>query len=342
MNNSDRINKYSKSLGQDWIDIENILEEALSSSSTLVSNLNTYLLTHSGKKLRPLLGILAAKACAKEKQDCLKAKICAAVGEIIHTATLLHDDVVDNSNLRRSVPTVKSLLSPGASVLIGDYWLSKAIYLLIHYHLDYPIIGNYAESIELLSEGEIIQMEKAEELNTTKEDYYRIIRRKTATLFISTIKSAVQTITNDNTVINKIEEYALNLGLAFQIRDDILDYQPSKDTGKDQDSDLAERKITLPLLEALKQKPNNNIKDLLSQINISTKNIDIPENSELIIKNNKIIFTIKKFVLENKGIEKSHEVLTSHINKAIFALKIIPNNNFKTALIEIANSLTLV
>lgn len=321
-------------LNEVWNKFEEEVEKALSSDNKLLNTINSYLLSNSGKKIRSVLALLVSQSYP-QKNNHLPI-VCAAVAELIHTATLLHDDVVDDSDMRRGVSTVKSLFSPGASVLMGDYWLSKAIHLLIENRCDYDVLKNFSSTIEDLAKGEMLQMERADDLLTTEEDYYEIIRCKTASLFISTIKSAAQISKFPINIINAFEEYAYNLGITFQIRDDIIDYQSSSITGKDTDSDISERKITLPLFGAVKNNPSINpqIHDYLSKIDI-LKGAKDSENKAIVSK-------VKKLVLENDGIDYAILKLRVHIEKAKAALLELPDSIAKSHLIRIVSSLDIV
>ena len=170
------------SVAPEWEGFERLMGESLTSRSDLLNKINNYLLDASGKKLRPLLALVTAKACSGSINQ--KAVACAAVSELIHTATLLHDDVVDDSDQRRGRTTVRKLFSPGTSLLIGDYWLTRAIHLLISYSCPYEVLGIYSKALEELSEGEIIQMELADSLRATEDDYIQVIRRKLCDLCI--------------------------------------------------------------------------------------------------------------------------------------------------------------
>ena len=173
--------ELKSAVATEWEGFERLMADSLISRSDLLNRINGYLLEASGKKLRPLLALVTAKACSGSINQ--KAIACAAVSELIHTATLLHDDVVDGSDHRRGRLTVRKLFSSGASLLMGDYWLTRAIHLLIKYGCPYEVLGIYSKSLEELAEGEIIQMELADSLRTTEDDYIQVIRRKTASLF---------------------------------------------------------------------------------------------------------------------------------------------------------------
>lgn len=308
-----------KEISADWESFETLTVTTLHSENELLNTINGYLIDHSGKKLRPLLALCAVASLGKELNE--DTITCASVSEIIHTATLLHDDVVDESDLRRGAATIRSLFSPGASVLIGDYWLSRAVSLLIKIG-NMRIMKLFCGTIADLASGEILQMDKAEKLDTSLQDYMEIIRCKTASLFVSCIESAAMTVGADNKQLAALREYALNLGLLFQMRDDILDYCDFEVTGKDCDCDIAERKITIPLLCAFDNAPEekDKILPLLSGIDVTDAFGE---------KNRSIIKQIKSFVLENGGIPSAQKKLEELSDNACKSIEILPENNFK-------------
>ncbi len=324
-----RLDAVKQELGHDWVGFVKAMESALEHDNPLLVRINRYLMNNSGKQLRPVLSLLAAQACGKVSQMSYE---CAAVCEIIHTATLLHDDVADNGDLRRGVPTVKAVFSPAASVLTGDYWLAKGMYLLIE-KCNTDILGLFTKALHDLSVGEIIQMEKADELDTSMEDYYRIIECKTASLFIAAVKSGAISAGASKEFTDAIGEYALHLGLAFQMRDDIFDYSPKMDTGKPAGLDLKERKITLPLLCAFEVDATKAVqmRKLIGKIDSSVGNQECITDSE-----KKIIEQVVAFINAHDGIEKAQCVLQGHIDKAIEAIAAFPESVAKERLVQLA------
>ena len=237
-------------LGDDWIRTGDLIRSSLDSDIDLLNWTNSYILSHGGKQLRPMLSLLMARACADGPLpfDSLRY---AAAAELLHNATLLHDDVADGSMIRRGVPTVASMLDPSHSVLIGDYWLVKAVDLLLGADREVmAVVRLFAETLARLAEGEMLQLQKAASADTTEEDYLRIIGDKTGSLFEAACLSAAISVGASREIRSVAVEYARNLGYAFQIKDDILDYAGG-DIGKPVGVDLREGKITLPLLGAL-------------------------------------------------------------------------------------------
>lgn len=314
------INKILDDIAPEWAEVQSALKESLLSECGLLNSINNYLFANMGKQLRPMLGILAAKTCGEVNERTIAA---SAVAEIIHCATLLHDDVADNSDKRRGRDTVHKLFSPAASVLTGDYWLAKALSLVIKQG-DSFLLKQYVKAVEALSEGELEQMDKAIKMDTTENDYYKIIYGKTASLFIAVITSAGQTSGATKNELDQLEKYAYHLGIAFQIRDDIFDYAPMLDTGKASGTDIKEKKITLPLIKALSLAPETESKVLIEKL----KSAEVVDDS--------LTSEIMNFVAVNDGIKASQTILEEHCQKAKESLNIFRDSIFKTHLIELA------
>ena len=248
------LNEIKTFLGQDWKDAEDLVRSSLASDIELLDKTNEAILSSTGKQLRPLISLLVARACSggKANRDSI---CCAAASELLHNATLLHDDVADGSTERRGVPTVMSILGGPAAVLLGDYWLVKAVGVILSSTKGDTIVRIFAKTLSDLAEGEMLQLQKASCCDTTEEDYYRIIYSKTASLFEAAGTSAAVSVDASEEFIRAVREYTVSLGIAFQIRDDMLDYSDSKLTGKPSGIDLEEQKITLPLLGAMSAVP---------------------------------------------------------------------------------------
>ncbi len=324
-----RLDAVKLELGKDWSGYGEAIRNALHHDNKLLTKINGYILDTAGKQLRPVLCLLSAQAAGTVSQMTYE---CAAVCEIVHTATLLHDDVADNGDMRRGVPTIKAAFSPAASVLTGDYWLAKGLYLLIE-KCNTGILELFTKALHDLSVGEIIQMEKAEELNTTKDDYYRVIECKTASLFVAAVKSGAISAGADKTKIEALAEYAYHLGVAFQMRDDIFDYSPKMDTGKVAGADLKERKITLPLLCAFESAPDQEqeIRNLIGGIENTVAN-----GEEITSQEKEIIGKVSEFVYSNNGLESAQKILEQHIAKAVEAISEFPASTAKERLVQLA------
>ena len=239
-------------LKQDLEGVNALMGKSLSSDIALLDKTNKSVLAHSGKQIRPVLCLLAARACSGGfvTEDTL---LYASAVELLHNATLLHDDVADDSPMRRGVPTVMSLLGGRASVLLGDYWLVKGMEnILASANSSAKVIRIFAATLSDLAEGELLQLQKADTGDTLEQDYYKIIYNKTSSLFVAAATSGAMSVGASEEKMKAVRTYAKCLGQAFQIKDDIFDYLDNQQTGKPAGLDLKERKITLPLLGALK------------------------------------------------------------------------------------------
>ena len=305
-------------LGKDWLHYQEDLSAILASDIGLLDSINRYILSNTGKQIRPTLCLLAARACGG---SCFKAVQCAVAMELLHTATLLHDDVVDEANTRRGKATIGALYTPKDAVLIGDYWLAKATGLLVR-HCDKQVLSSFSNCLADLTRGEVLQKEKSESLDTDYESYVSIISWKTASLFRTSIFSGAFSSGADEASLAALDEYALHLGLAFQMRDDILDYHPSEVTGKPSGQDIRERKITLPLLEAFKSSSGE-------------------EKSEVIqmVREGKVE-EVKAFVVSKGGLQGAQTVLCDESALAVKALDAIADGKAKDYLRELALKLS--
>ncbi len=309
-------------LGQDWLSVQERIASALESDISLLNSTNASILSQSGKQLRPMLALMFARACTGRATD---AGIrYAAAAELLHNATLLHDDVADGSELRRGKPTVMSLMGPSVSVLVGDYWLVKAMELILQdSDTDTTAIRIFSKTLSDLAEGEMLQLQKAQSGDTDEKGYLRIIYNKTASLFEAACVSAAISASVSEDVVKAARDYAVALGLAFQIKDDILDYSGTESVGKPLGVDILEQKITLPLLGAL-----NNVSGQ-KQAEVRGKVKDIVGRPEL-------RDDIVSFVKENGGLEYAKARLEEYVNEAVHALDILPDSREKECLVELA------
>ena len=304
-------------LGADLEAVKDLVRSRLSSSVRLLQEVNTSLLDHSGKMLRPSLCLFMAKACGKVNDE---TRRFAAAVELLHNSTLLHDDVADDSAFRRGVPTVMSLHGPVPAVLVGDFWLARSLDLVLGAkHSDWALSA-FSKTLTDLSEGEMLQQQKAFSCDTTEADYLQIIYGKTASLFELSCLSAARSTDAPEEVFKAAGEYGRALGLAFQIKDDILDYTGG-DIGKPAGSDLTERKITLPLLGALSGAPQ--------ALSVRKLVCSLPENPE----NRQAILD---FVASRNGIAYAQDVLHAYIDTAIKALSPLPASRERQILEDFA------
>ena len=309
-------------LGKDWDSVKEKIESALVSDIDLLNATNSSILSNSGKQLRPLLALLVARACSGHEVSESTVRYAAAA-ELLHNATLLHDDVADNSAQRRGVPTIMSLMGPSVSVLLGDYWLVKAMELILQSSEgDHLVIKIFSKTLSDLAEGEMLQLQKAQSGDTCESDYLRIIYSKTASLFEAACVSAAISVNASEEYRKAAKDYALALGIAFQIKDDILDYSGTESVGKPLGVDILEQKITMPLIGAMVNAPAEEarIRGLVKGI------ADHPENRDEIVD----------FVKENSGLEYAVERLDRYVAQAVEALSVLPVSRERELLEELA------
>ena len=302
-------------------EVSALLESSLQSGITLLDMTNRSLLEQGGKRLRPMLALLAAGACGGINADSIRF---AAASELIHNSTLLHDDVVDGASMRRGKPTVMSILNGPASVLVGDFWLVKAIRCILDAsRYSERVIRLFAKTLSDLAEGEMLQLQKASNGDTTREDYFRIIYSKTASLFEAAVLSGAVSAEAPEEWTAALAGYARKLGLAFQIKDDIFDYAGGDELGKPVGIDLLEQKITLPLLCALENAPEQEAAEIRSLVGRIS---DRPELAE----------EVRDFVRAHDGVALAWEEMVNYIDEAVFCLEELPQTAEKSYLAKLA------
>ena len=221
----------------------------LSSDVALINQLGIYIVNSGGKRLRPLLAVLAARALGYQGQQHITL---ATIIEFIHTATLLHDDVVDESMLRRGKETANAVFGNQASVLVGDFLYTRSFQLMVSLG-QMRVMQILADATNIIAEGEVLQLMNVNDPDTTEESYMQVIYCKTAKLFEAATQLAAVLSGKDEAIVEAMKAYGMHLGTAFQLIDDVLDYQANVDElGKNIGDDLAEGKPTLPLIHALK------------------------------------------------------------------------------------------
>jgi len=225
---------------------ETRFKEAVRSQAPLLDRIMRYIVKRKGKQLRPMFVLLSAKLCGEINEPSYRA---ASLVEILHTATLVHDDVVDDSMERRGFFSTYALWKAKANVLIGDYLLAKGLLLSLDNN-DYEILHILSDAVRKMSEGELLQLEKARSLNLKEDVYYEIIRNKTASLLASACAAGAWSSCRDKTTTEKMRLFGEKTGMAFQIKDDLFDYA-SENIGKPTGNDIKEKKLTLPLIYTL-------------------------------------------------------------------------------------------
>ncbi|MCD6067485.1 MAG: polyprenyl synthetase family protein [Bacteroidetes bacterium] len=288
------------------------------SSVPLLEKITAYIVKRKGKQLRPMFVFLAAKAVGNVNESTYRA---AALIELLHTATLVHDDVVDDSNERRGFFSINALWKNKISVLIGDYLLSRGLLLSLD-NDDFHLLKIVSKAVREMSEGELLQIEKARKLDISEEIYFDIIRQKTATLIAACCAAGAASVTDDKQQIEQMSTFGTLTGIAFQIKDDLFDFGSSDDIGKPTGIDIKEKKMTLPLIYALNQ---SSVAEKRRIINIVKNHNDNPKK----------VAEVVNFVFEKGGIKYAEKRMHEYKDKALVILEGFPASEAKEALREL-------
>ena len=286
------------------------LKSSISSSNKIIDTVVSYILKRKGKQIRPVFVFLTAGLNGKITDATYRAAILI---EILHTATLIHDDVVDDSNYRRGFFSVNALWKSKYSVLIGDYLLSRGLELSVDNN-DFKFLGVLSNAVKKMSEGEITQLKKSKSLDIDEETYFKIISDKTASLFSSCCKMGAISTNSKTKNIDMMSEFGLLVGKAFQIRDDLFGYL-SYDTGKPSLNDFKQAKITLPLIHSLSKVNKGKQKEIITNL-----------------KKFKSIDNVISFVKENGGIDYSEKIMSNLIERSYNILNQFPESKYKNSL----------
>ncbi|HRH56807.1 MAG TPA: polyprenyl synthetase family protein [Chitinophagales bacterium] len=309
--------------------IENELElfeqkfrDVMRSNVALLDKVNYYIYQRKGKQVRPMFIFLAAKMCG-EVTDA--TYVGASLVELLHTATLVHDDVVDDAYERRGFFSINALWKNKIAVLVGDYFLSKGLLLALDTK-NYNLLHITSTAVKRMSEGELLQMEKARKLDIDERIYFEIIRNKTASLIAAACEVGAASTSDNSELIEKMRLIGENIGIAFQIKDDLFDYGEA-DIGKPRGIDIKERKMTLPLIYTL----NNSSKDEKKWVINTVKNYN--EDRERV---NELI----KFIKSKGGIKYTEDMMYEYKLRAFDIIKTIEDSPAKTGLIDLVNYIT--
>ena len=285
---------------------------------TLINQLAQYLINSGGKRLRPMLTLLTAKALNYPGSEHV---VLAALIEFIHTATLLHDDVVDSSDLRRGNETANSIWGNESSVLVGDFLFSRAFQMMITLKSE-SIIAKLADTTNALASGEVNQLMHRHKPDIDEETYFAIIRAKTAELFAAACSTAAELADTDSATQIAMQDYGLALGYAFQLIDDVLDYSGDKDTmGKNLGDDLAEGKMTLPIIRCLQQSSP----EQQEQIRICIKE-----------GGRQHLPIIQQAIASTDAIDYTYAKANQCMDRALSAVAVLPESDYRTALEDLA------
>jgi octaprenyl-diphosphate synthase len=311
------IDRIKQPISEDLAAFESYFRKVMKTNVPLLNIVMRYLLKRKGKQMRPILVFLSARLLGKPNASTHTA---AALIEILHTATLIHDDVVDDSHERRGFFSINAIWKSKVSVLLGDYLLAKGLLLAIG-NKEYEILNLVADAVREMSEGELLQIKNSRKLNISKTEYYEIIRKKTATLISCCSSCGAKSVGMPDNIILKMKHFGELLGIAFQIKDDILDYQINSLTGKPVGNDIKERKLTLPLIHALEIAENPERKKVLRILNNPGKD---GQEFRLILD----------FVNRFNGLGFAEDKMNEYASLAIKELESMPESEIKASLHE--------
>lgn len=297
-----------------------IFKSSLKSKVGLVDLVMKYILKQKGKKIRPILVLFSAGLSGGITERAYRG---AVLVEMLHTATLVHDDVVDTAEIRRGLPSINAVWKNKVAVLIGDYLLSRGLMLAVDGN-DFDFLRVVTDTVKRMSEGELLQISKTRKLDLDEETYYKIISDKTASLISTCCEIGARSVSKDEKVIESLRSFGESLGIAFQIRDDILDYTgKSKIIGKPLGGDIKEKKITLPLIYSLKNVNKKESERIIKLIKSERKKGRIKE--------------VIDFVLSNGGIEYAESEAEKYIKQAKDSISFFPDNDYKASLIALVD-----
>ncbi len=301
---------------------ESKFKEAVRSNVPMLDRIMRYIVNRKGKQLRPMFVFLSAKLFGEANESTYRA---ASLVELLHTATLVHDDVVDDSLERRGFFSVYALWKNKVSVLVGDYLLAKGLLLSLDNN-DFRILQILSNAVRQMSEGELLQIEKSRSLNLDEAVYFEIIKNKTASLLASGCAAGAWSTTQDEAISQKLKDFGEKVGIAFQIKDDLFDYSYSH-VGKPIGNDIKERKLTLPLIYTL----NNIDKPTRRKIIYIIKN----ENAD----KEKVKYVIQT-VAQNGGIDYTINKMLQYKTEALQILQTFPDSKIKTGFEQLVNFVT--
>lgn len=301
-------------IDQDLVKFEDYFKNAVKSNAPLLDRIMQYIVKRKGKQMRPMFVLLSAKLGGEITTATYRA---ASLVELLHTATLVHDDVVDESLERRSFFSINALWKNKVAVLVGDYLLSKGLLLSLNNN-DFKVLQILSEAVKLMSEGELLQIEKSRNLNLNEEIYYNIIKGKTASLLSSACGAGASTTFSNDASIHKIQLFGENVGMAFQIKDDLFDYS-DENIGKPTGIDIKEKKLTLPIIYTLNHCDRQLRKKIIYIIKNENRNKEKVHFVVEAVKNAGGITyaTEKMLTFRDKALELLHEFEPSETREAL-------------------------
>ena len=312
-----RLSAVQQVVEKDLAAFDRYFREAVRSRVKLLELVTRYVLRQKGKRIRPVLVLLAARTVGTVNEKTYRA---AALVELMHTATLVHDDVVDEAERRRGLLSINALWKNKVAVLLGDFLLSRGLLLALD-HGDYATLHILSDAVRRMSEGELLQIEKTRHLDIDEETYFRIISDKTASLIAACTRAGAQSATDDADAVERFRQFGEKLGLAFQIRDDLFDFGV-EDVGKPLGIDLQEKKMTLPLIHALRESPPAERKRILKLVRKREKT---PEDVQ----------AVAAFVEAHGGLTYARRAMMALAEEARALLLTFPDSEARSALLDL-------
>ena len=309
------IDQIKAPIKNEMASFESKFKSSMESRVPLLDKITYYIVKRKGKQMRPMFVFLTAKLCGELNESTFRG---ASMIELLHTATLVHDDVIDDANMRRGFFSINALWKNKIAVLVGDFLLSKGLLLAVK-NEDFNLLKLTSRAVEDMSEGELLQIEKARRLDIVEDVYYEIIRKKTASLIAACCAVGCSSVSKDDDLIEKMWDFGEAIGIAFQIKDDLFDYQKQGLIGKPVGIDIKEQKMTLPLIYALQHCNRSNRKTVINTIKRHHNN---PKKVKEVIT----------FVRESGGLEYAEQKMYDYQAKAIEIISTMHDCDAKTSL----------
>jgi octaprenyl-diphosphate synthase len=314
------LDEIKRPIVREMSEFEIKFRESMRSRVSLLDKIMHYIVKRKGKQLRPMFVFFTAGMCGGIKESTYRG---ASLIELLHTATLVHDDVVDDSNLRRGFFSVNALWKNKIAVLVGDYLLSKGLLLSVA-NKDYELLEIVSNAVREMSEGELLQIEKARKLDVDESVYFEIIRQKTASLIASCCAVGSSSSGSDPETVAFMKEFGQLIGIAFQIKDDLFDYDLNNKTGKPTGIDIKESKMTLPLIRSLS----------IASASEKRKVINIIKNHNT---DDRKVQEVLDFVNAGDGIGYARKCMQEYRDNAVDMLSRFPESDYKNSLINLVN-----
>ncbi len=317
------LKQIKKPIAVEMDTFEQKFRESMKSTVPLLDRITHYIVKRKGKQMRPMFVFFSAGMCGGISESTYRG---ASLIELLHTATLVHDDVVDDSSLRRGFFSINALWKNKIAVLVGDYLLSRGLLLAVR-NKEFELLRIVSEAVEQMSEGELLQIEKARKLDIEESIYFDIIRQKTASLIASCCACGASSAGADAEKVEIMGKFGEHIGIAFQIKDDLFDFGPGDKIGKPTGIDIKESKLTLPLIHVLAKATRSEkrwIVNIIKNNNTNKKKVD-----ELI-----------QYVIQNKGIDYAKSQMQLHQQKAFDLLDQFPQNEYSRGLRELVKFTT--